>query len=105
MTERMRLHINDISKTFTRAGKPPVEALRGIELTIAEGEFVAIVGASGSGKSTLLRIIDGLLEPRRWQGARGWRRDPRPGPGPGDGVPARRVAAVEDSHRERRRRL
>jgi NitT/TauT family transport system ATP-binding protein len=58
-----RLHIDGVDKTFTRTGKPAVEALRGIDLTIDEGEFVAIVGASGSGKSTLLRIIDGLLLP------------------------------------------
>ena len=57
------LHIKGIDKTFTRAGKPPVEALRSIHLSIQEGEFVSIVGASGSGKSTLLRIIDGLLAP------------------------------------------
>jgi NitT/TauT family transport system ATP-binding protein len=58
-----RLRIENIDKTFNRRGKPGVEALRGINLSIEEGEFVAIVGASGSGKSTLLRIIDGLLEP------------------------------------------
>ena len=63
MNAAPRLHIEQIDKTFTRAGKPAVEALRGINLSIAEGEFVSIVGASGSGKSTLLRIIDGLLEP------------------------------------------
>lgn len=57
------LHIKGIDKTFTRTGKPPVEALRSIHLSIQEGEFVSIVGASGSGKSTLLRIIDGLLAP------------------------------------------
>jgi NitT/TauT family transport system ATP-binding protein len=62
-----RLAIRGISKTFTRGTKPPVEALRNIDLAIGEGEFVAIVGASGSGKSTLLRIIDGLLAPSAGQ--------------------------------------
>lgn len=57
------LRIQGIGKTFERAGKPSVEALRAINLSIQEGEFVSIVGASGSGKSTLLRIIDGLLAP------------------------------------------
>ena len=52
--------IRHLNKTFALQGKPAVEALRDINLTIAEGEFVSIVGASGSGKSTLLRIIDGL---------------------------------------------
>jgi len=52
--------IRDLNKTFAIQGKAPVEALRNINLTIADGEFVSIVGASGSGKSTLLRIIDGL---------------------------------------------
>ncbi|GGF88571.1 ABC transporter ATP-binding protein [Azorhizobium oxalatiphilum] len=55
------LSIEGINKVFGRPGKPTVEALRNIDLTIKEGEFVSIVGASGSGKSTLLRIIDGLL--------------------------------------------
>lgn len=64
MNAPMRLRVEGVSKTFIRKnGKPSVEALRDIDLSIAEGEFVAIVGASGSGKSTLLRIIDGLLEP------------------------------------------
>jgi NitT/TauT family transport system ATP-binding protein len=63
MSGNVRLRVDNVSKTFARAGKPSVEALRNIDLSIGEGEFVAIVGASGSGKSTLLRIIDGLLEP------------------------------------------
>lgn len=61
MTDLLR--VDAVGKTFSRKGKLPVEALREINFSIAEGEFVSIVGASGSGKSTLLRIIDGLLEP------------------------------------------
>lgn len=59
------LRVEGVSKLFDRAGKPSVEALRDINLSINEGEFVSIVGASGSGKSTLLRIIDGLLAPTK----------------------------------------
>ncbi|HEU5019457.1 MAG TPA: ABC transporter ATP-binding protein [Pseudolabrys sp.] len=63
MSGDVRLKIENVSKTFARLGKPSVEALRSIDLSITEGEFLAIVGASGSGKSTLLRIVDGLLAP------------------------------------------
>lgn len=63
MTASALLRVDNVNKTFDRAGKPSVEALRFINLSIREGEFVSIVGASGSGKSTLLRIIDGLLVP------------------------------------------
>ena len=41
----------------------PVEAIRGIDLTIKKGEFSAIVGPSGSGKTTFLNIISGLDNP------------------------------------------
>jgi phospholipid/cholesterol/gamma-HCH transport system ATP-binding protein len=41
------------------------EVLRGIDLTIAEGEIVTIMGGSGSGKSVLLRLLAGLIKPNR----------------------------------------
>ncbi len=53
------IEVDDVGMTYA-ADSGPVEALRGISLAVAAGEFVAIVGPSGCGKSTLMRIIAGL---------------------------------------------
>lgn len=54
--------LENVSKSF-RQGQVVVQALRGVSLTLAAGDFVAVMGASGSGKSTLLHLIAGLTRP------------------------------------------
>mgnify|MGYP000767460320 FL=1 len=53
------IHLKDINKTYQ--GAQPLHVLKGINLDIAKGEFVSIMGSSGSGKSTLLNIL-GILD-------------------------------------------
>jgi putative ABC transport system ATP-binding protein len=60
--ERNALTVTGLRKTF-EAENAPVRALRGVDLTVRPGDFIAVMGPSGCGKSTLLNLVAGLDVP------------------------------------------
>ena len=83
------LQIKEISKTFNPGTVNEKKALRSLSLTLADGDFVTVIGGNGAGKSTLLNAIAGtwfvdegkiLLDDKE----------------PGAGIPQRRQAYLED---------
>jgi len=77
------IQVQGVEQVF-KTQKGPFVALRGIDLTVAKGEFVALIGHSGCGKSTLLNLIAGLTQPT--QGSLICANREIDGPGPDRGV-------------------
>ncbi len=67
-----RIELSQVERTYGRAGAEQVHALRGVDLTIARGEYLSVEGPSGCGKTTLLNLLGLLDAPTsgevRWDG-------------------------------------
>src|SRR3974390_2398001 len=59
------LQVNDVCKSFPKPDGQDLLVLEGVNLRLANGQIIGLLGRSGSGKSTLLRLIAGLSEPTR----------------------------------------
>jgi putative ABC transport system ATP-binding protein len=59
------IRLEDVHVTFNAGTMDEVRALRGLSLTLGDGELVTVVGSNGAGKSTLLNTIAGVIFPRQ----------------------------------------
>jgi ABC-type lipoprotein export system ATPase subunit len=64
MNDQTLLSVRDVHKTYL-LGKRALEVLRGVDIELCRGDFLALRGASGAGKSTLLHLLGGLDSPTR----------------------------------------
>jgi energy-coupling factor transporter ATPase len=64
-SDKKIINIKGLGYYYKKEGKVPEYVLDGIDLSIGEGEYVAVIGANGSGKSTLLKHMNGILIPAR----------------------------------------
>lgn len=62
-TRRAMIELQDVALEYRSRQQGTLRALAGLDLQVADGEFLALVGASGCGKSTLLKLVSGLLAP------------------------------------------
>ena len=63
MTSAPPIVASQLERTFEGSGGRPIRVLRGVDLSVSEGETIAVIGPSGAGKSTLLHILGGLDRP------------------------------------------
>ncbi len=63
----MSIELKDLHYVYSPGNAYEIEALKGIDLTIGEDEFIGMVGHTGSGKSTLIQHLNGLIKPTRGQ--------------------------------------
>jgi NitT/TauT family transport system ATP-binding protein len=78
-----RLVVDSVAVSFSRPDRGRLAALEGIDLEVAPGEVVALIGPNGCGKSTLLRVVAGLLRPDRGSVSLDGHRVTEPDPGIG----------------------
>ena len=60
---RTVIEVRGLKHTYRKSKKVLIESLRGIDLTVKQGEIIGLVGPDGAGKSTLLRVLTGLIHP------------------------------------------